>query len=317
MGIKPNFVIEACVEGIYTVERFKGDAEGKPYGPCLESRRFHNVVTDTGMSKIYNCGKDGFGIGYVFSGCAVGTGNTAPAKTDTSLAAYKAAVSNGQYAPAAVYVAGSPAYWKFVGSYQFATGVAAGNITELGIFGYGDSQTVLISRALVLDGGGSPTAIVVQSDEVLNVTYEFRVYFTTTDTTGTFVSDGVTYNTVLRPASINSPGQIGNCMSTQNAFAVAYDGALGAITAQPSGSNVSKNSGFANYLLSGDTAQVDCTFTYGVNDANWANGVCAFYFNTKYHQFQMSFINPATSKGIPKVSGQQMIVNVRFLWTRL
>jgi hypothetical protein len=319
MTVKPNFVLEAAVEGRYIVERFKGGEDGLPYGECLERLEFKNIITNTGMGKIYLCGHDGFGIGYVFSACVVGTGNTAVAKTDTSLAVWLATADNGQYQPSATYVAGSPspAYWKLVGGYQFATGVAAGNIAEIGIYSYGASKTALTSRALILDTSGNPTTITVQSDEVLNVTYEFRVYIQTTDISSTFVSDGVTYNTVLRPSNINSPGGIANDMSTQVASCWAYSGALGAITAAPAGSSISKNSGFSNYLLSGDTAQVDTSFLFGVNDANYTNGIQAFNFTTKYHQFQMSFIDPLTSKGIPKVSGQQMIVAARFLWTRL
>lgn len=319
MTVKSNFTLKAAVEGRYVVERYKGGEDGLPYGECLERLEFKNIITDTGMGKIYLCGHDGFGIGYVFSACVVGTGNTAPSHSDTSLAAWLATADNGQYAPAATYVAGSPspAYWKFLGAYQFATGVAAGNIAEIGIFSTNATKAALTSRALVLDTSGNPTTITVQSDEVLNVTYEFRVYIQTTDISSTFVSDGVTYNTVLRPSNINTPGLIGNDLSTQVAQCQAYSGALGAITSQPSGSTVSKTSSFSNYLLISDTAQVDTSFLFGVNDANYTNGIQAFNFITKYHQFQMSFIDPLTSKGIPKVSGQQMIVNARFLWTRL
>lgn len=317
MNAKPMIECRLGVEGFYTLERYKGDADGNPVGECLERLSFKNIITNTGMGRIFNTNHDGFGQGYVFSACVVGTGNTAPAVTDTQLASWLATKNNGQYAPSATYVAGPPPYWKVVGSYQFNTGVAAGNLTEIGIFSFNDNAAMLISRALVVDGSGNPTTIVVEPDEVLNVTYEFRLYISTADVTGTFVSDGVSYDTVMRPANINTNNVRMWAPVADKQGNVFYDGVLGAITAAPSGASFSQAGGYSNYLLVGDTAQIDVNLTVGVNDANFANGIRALMSSTAWHCFQISFNDPLTSKGIPKTSGQQMAVGIRFFWTRL
>ena len=317
MNAKNMIECHGAIEGFYTLERYKGDKDGNPVGECLERLTFKNIITNTGMGRIFNTKRDGFSQGYVFSAAVVGTGNTAPAVTDTQLASWLATANNGQYTPPATYVAGPPPYWKVVGAYQFGTGIAAGNLTEVGIFAYEDNPGMLISRALIVDGSGKPTTIVVEPDEVLNLTYEFRLYISTADVIGTFVSDGVRYDTVMRPANINTYNTRMWAPVSDMQRNVFYDGVLGATTAEPSGSSYTQGGAYSNYLLVGDTAQVDVNLTVGVNNANFANGIRALKSDTGWHCFQISFNNPATSKGIPKTSGQQMAVGMRFFWTRL
>lgn len=322
MNTKPAAEISVKVGGHFIFEKYKGDADGRPIGECLQRLEFDNHITDTGLTSLYSSPTDGFGVNYLISACVVGTGNTAPSDTDTQLAAWLATKSNGQYDPTISYVPGPPTYWRAVATFQFATGVATGNIAEVGIYSYGRDKNALFSRALILDGSGNPTTITVLADEVLNVTYEYRVYLVTSDTVGTFVSDGVTYDTVLRVSDISNPPAVSKSIVNNNGVVIiAYDGALGTITAQPSGNRVtisSINGGWAlsNFLMAGGQASVDATVTAGVNAANWANGVRALYFGTNFHKFQMSFNDPLTGKGIPKVSGEQMTIGVRFKWSR-
>lgn len=318
MSKKPMLEIGAKVRGHFVLERYKGDENGNPIGECLERLEFDNHITDTGMAQIYNAPADGFGVNYLFGGCAVGTGNTAPADTDTQLAAFLSTQYNGQYNNSSTYIPGPPAYWKWLGTYQFATGTAEGNIAEIGIYPFGRDQTQLFSRALVLDGSGNPTTITVLSDEVLNVTYEFRTYIDTSDVVGTFVSDGVTYDTVLRVSDIDTPPIMGRSIGNNGGMRInAYDGNLGTTTTAPSGNTALFPGGsFSNFQLVGGQASADYTTTLGVNSGNWTNGVRAMTFWSNYHKFQMSFNDPNTGKGIPKVSGEQMTVGVRFKWSR-
>jgi hypothetical protein len=321
MSKKPTFEIEAKVAGRFVLEKFKGGEDGKPIGDCIQRLEFDNLITDAGLAKIWSSNRDGFGVSYLFSGCVVGSGNTAPAVTDTQLENLVATRSNGQYQPTVTYVAGPPSYWRAVCNYQFSTGAAAGNLTEVGIFSYND-QTKLISRALIVDVDGNPTNIVVEADEVLNVTYEFRSYINTSDIAGTFESDGVVYDTVLRGADVdNSPG-VRSSIADIVATVVVYSGTIGSITQLPSGTsatfaNVNGGGSYSNFALLGGVASVDFSTTGGVNAGNFgAGGIRAMYFSTDQHKFQMSFNDPLTGNGIPKVSGEQMIVTVRFKWSR-
>jgi hypothetical protein len=312
MSNKPVFEFNNRVAGHFILET-RG-----PDGSLRKRLEFDNLITDTGMASIFSSPGDGFGVSYLFSACVVGTGNTAPAVTDTQLASWLATRSNGQYAPVGVYVAGPPAYWKMVCSYQFGTGVAAGNLTEVGIYPFNKSNLALLSRALIVDGSGNPTTLVVEADEILNVTYEFRIYQDLTDKMGTFVSDGVTYDIVSRVSDIDTVPRMFAAIAGEGGRMLAYDGTLGTITTAPSGSSgvAGAGTGWSNYLLLGDTASAELNQVFDVNTANFANGVRAMYLATSFHKFQISFNDPLTSKGIPKVLGEQMSCTFKFSWSR-
>ncbi|WP_251258216.1 hypothetical protein, partial [Enterobacter hormaechei] len=128
---------------------------------------------------------------YVYTFCRVGSGNTAPAVTDTVLVSQVASSSTQQAINNGVDRSG--AFYAWVRrTTRFTTGTAAGTLAEVGV-----SPTTsgpLFSRALILDSGGNPTTITVLPDETLDVTYELRLYPTLTDATGTVDIAGVTYN---------------------------------------------------------------------------------------------------------------------------
>ena len=63
-----------------------------------------------------------------------------------------------------------------------------------------------VLRALILDGGGSPTTLTILSDETLDVTYTIRVYPPTTDVTGSITLDGVSYGYTIRPCNVSTSG---------------------------------------------------------------------------------------------------------------
>lgn len=320
MGIiqmaRPLADIKSHVSGHYTLQR-RG-----PDGRLRQQIEFDNVITDLGLDQIYNAPTYAYGFGYYCNVCCVGTGNTPPSITDTALAGFLAAVGVADASMIRAYVPGPPVYWSSKQTYRFGTGVAAGNLTEVGTYPTNGSQLGLFSRALIVDGAGAPTTLTVLSDEILDVTYELRVYINTADVVGTFVANGVTYDTVIRPADINAPPSIGNRLANSSDGTlfqtICYDGNLGTVTTQPGGNtySISYNNGDTKNVYSAGDRRIDVTTTTPVGSANWANGVKAFYFTSPLHKFQMSFIDPLTSKGIPKVTGQKMTCTFRFSWDR-
>jgi hypothetical protein len=148
--------------------RFKLTMTNVTDGSVRETEWFDNIVTDSGLN--------GIGTTNMVARCYVGTGSTTPADTDTALTSFLAANSSGGTPVSAASVS-SPYYSKNTMVYRFAAGVAAGNISEIGIAPSGTVPQPLFSHALVLDGGGSPTTVTVLSDEILDVTYEIRAYY--------------------------------------------------------------------------------------------------------------------------------------------
>lgn len=182
--------------GWYKMEAVRLDADGQE---VEGSRRiladwFPNLITNAGLDLLGTTGGT-----LVNEYCRVGSGNTAPANTDTSLVAQVAVSNSAQSNTTGVNRAGSYYGWRrrVIRFAAGSLGSSAANIAEVGVSPA--AATALFSRALILDGGGAPTTISVQPDEVLDVTYELRMYPTLADATGSVVIAGVTYAWTARP----------------------------------------------------------------------------------------------------------------------
>lgn len=283
--------------------RFKIEAI-KPDGTVrLLADWFENLITDNGLELFGNSST-------YLTYCQVGTGSTTPANGDTALVSRIAGTST-QQATSQGAQASAPYFCWRQKTFRFAEGVAAGNLAEVGV---GAASTGnLLSRALILDNMGSPTTITVLADEVLDVTYELRVYPATTDWTGTVTLDSVDYDVVGRAAGVtsNSYWTIGaNGTNNVVASSSAYNGAIGAITGLPSGST-SSTSSFSTASYSAATLRKDATLVWGLNNGNLAGGITAIRAPFGVGNYQFSF-DPA----IPKDDTQILSLTVRNIWAR-
>jgi hypothetical protein len=234
---------------------------------------FDNLITNGGLDRIGSAAASGYtGIYYV----QVGTGSTAPANTDSALANYLAG-TNRSFSYSASY-GGNPTYHT-EGTYywQFDQGAAAGNLSEIGV-GWAASGS-LFSRALIVDGGGSPTTITVAAIEFLAVTYKLRMYPPTADVTGTITMGGVDYDYTIRPASAG--GSLWNSQGVSGLggqmFGAVYDGAIGTMTGYPSGASSTVTPSKAVY--SSGSYKMAFTLSASINQGNLAGGVCSAYLS--------------------------------------
>lgn len=154
--------------------RFKLIAHKGDGVPTKETEWFNNIVLDAGLERM--------SVGIWISRCCVGTGNTTPAVTQTALASFLASSTAINSTSTKLQTTTTPYYRGVTVTWRFSEGVAAGNISEVGM-GWGN--TTLWNRALVLDANGNPTTITVLSDEYLDVVAEIREY-PTLSTTGSF-----------------------------------------------------------------------------------------------------------------------------------
>lgn len=144
-------------------------------------------------------------------GISVGSGNTAPAESQTILTNFIAATTSRQKYTNTINSSVSPRYVRKEFTYRFAEGAAAGNIAEVGMFDSvstgATSATVLSSRALVVDGGGSPTVVTVLSDEFLDVVWR-GTWYVPEDVAGScsLTIDGTptVFNWTIRATSLGS-----------------------------------------------------------------------------------------------------------------
>ena len=187
----------------YIAGRFKLAAHCSNGAIARELPWQDNLITDVGLDMWLTWAT----LGY----CVVGTGSAPPAVTDTALAAYQAVSSTIISTVLTFNVEEN--YWSIVLRYRFAEGVAAGNLTELGLT---DTNNILnmrlFSRALITDNG-DPVTFPVKANEYLEVTYEVRVYFPIQDyvvelPVDTRLMPAQTLTLTHRTAAINQPQNV-------------------------------------------------------------------------------------------------------------
>lgn len=315
MTVKPNqnafLPMKVGVGGFFHIEKRKAES-----GLITGVWDFHNNVTDAGLDLMATAPTFAYGFAYPYNACKVGTGNTAPSNSDTSLVspiASAGATDGADGSGTQSYVAGPPAYWQMVRTYQFGTGVAAGNIAELGIYCSQDGTGTLFCRELVRDGAGNPTTITVLSDEILIVTYTLRFYLDTTDYAGSVTIGGTAYAYTRRMMDIDTVPSINTALrQNSNGNAVncyAYNGSMGTVTTAPSGSSVGRSMSLSAY--SPGSKSLVTSVTFGVNDANWSPGITVLSVQSCFHKYQFGF-----GTAIPKTVGQQLTVRFTLSWDR-
>lgn len=190
------------VAGFVKVERFVGPIED---GICNGVWDFHNLVLNTGLDYICDFGSGATLSSGMFFRCSVGSSNTAPAAGQTLLISPIGSVTSASAVPSGpTAFPGVNPYIEYSVQYDFAVGAIVGNVAEIGIGPGTYNVTSLFSRALVLDGGGSPTVVSVLVTESLRVTYYIRNYIITTDVAGVVTIGGINYNYVIRAAAWNN-----------------------------------------------------------------------------------------------------------------
>lgn len=263
---------------------------------------FPNLILDGGLDRI------GANDGYLIW-CQVGSGSTAPVAAQTALVNRIAGTSTVQASSTGAQ-ASAPYYGWARRTYRFAQGVAAGNLSEVGV-GWASTGS-LFSRALILDGGGSPTTITVLSDEVLDVTYELRRYPGTVDLTGTVVLDGVTHNWVSRASGVTHQSSWAGVGTMALDFAQSFNGDIGAVTASaPSGTSGTLSATPLAYSSGSYTRAV--TVSAGLNDSNLSGGIRSIMIRAMSgtSRYQIQF-DPA----IPKDNTKVLSLTIQHSWAR-
>lgn len=288
---------------------------------------FDNLILDAGLDRV--------AAGTLMSHCHVGSGAATPATTDTSLQTFLASSSTtGTGNNTTTYVAGPPDYIELLVVRTFGAGVGTGNISEIGM-GWSATTGSLFSRALVVDGGGSPLTIVKAADETLTVEYRLRIYPPASDVTGSKTISGSSYSYVIRPALVSTvalgPGSFGWNTSYLLGFssgirlgnvATAYgSGAtLGTRTSTPSAASQTNAYGsLSSATYSTGSYSRQCTLTSGLSNANTTGGVGALLFGFQSDgdsasigaAFQISF-----SPVLPKDATKVLNLTFTITWAR-
>lgn len=304
----------ACsqLSGRFILHKSKADNNGNPIEATrVKVAEFDNIITNQGLNRI---GTNSDWLVHV----QVGSGTATPQATDTGLASFVAG-TNTIISSSSTIQSTPPYYATRTLTRRFAAGAAAGNLSEVGI-GWASTGSTLFSRALILDGGGAPTTITVLSDEVLDVTYQLRIYPPANDVSGSITVAGIgTVLTTTRAASvtnaanwsINQNGVQGGPSVLTNVHR-AYTGGIGAITAQPSGTEESASTASLS-AYSSNSFQRDATLTWGLGAANFGINSILFSFGPS---FEFGQLQVGLGTTITKNNTQTLSLNARHQWAR-
>jgi hypothetical protein len=290
------------LRGFYKIEAVRPDGRRR-----LLADWFPNLITDAGLELIGGAG------GY-FLRCVVGSGNTAPSNSDTALVSL---VGSTTSLTGSTQTAQStpPYFGTLTMTYRFNAGVATGNLAEVGI---GPTNTNLFSRALILDGGGSPTTITVLSGEALDVSYQLQLHSPTVDVTGSVTISGVATAYTLRAATVTAagnwaPSSSGDPGGPRNL--TVYNGTIGAVTTTPSGSTASAPVGVPDAYSAGSHRR-DSTFSLGLVDGNVSGGVSAISYFCGLNFGDLGVFQVGFSPTIAKDSTKLLTLSLRHSWAR-
>lgn len=305
---------------IEAIVAHKVDADGNIVSSRHLAGPFKNIITDQGLNRMGD-NKD-----YVTC-CQVGSGNDTPTASDTALETWVAGTNTLANNVSRSGSGSAPYYVSCVFTYRFPAGSATGNLSEVGV-GWATSGSALYSRALILDGGGSPTTITVLSDEILDVTYQHRTYSPTTDVVDEITISGDTYDYTLRAALANTPNTTGategtgwgihggfthssaQCTDAGTNYAANYmmTGAIGSVTSQPSGTR-NVIGGFTNVAYSNNSLYRESILNWGLAQGNSTFTSVVFSFGWCCYQIQFDPV-------IPKDNTKVLELTFRHSWSR-
>lgn len=281
---------------------------------------FDNLITDYGLNNLRtnNISRTLY--------ARVGTGTTAAAAGDTTLASHLA-TSAGNNSVATASTLGSPTYKAaLTKAYTFAQGAVVGNITEVGV-GTTTTGADLFSRSLIVDASGVPTALAVAAIDQLTVYYRLWVTPQVADVTGTVTLDGVNYGYTARPLSIGSfhtnfayllgassgSSYIHDMYSNDPGLCYSSNATLVAITASyPGGTVASGKASVASSSYTSGSFIQGITLTWGPTVGNAAGGIGAIgLYTNRSGAWQYVFDKP-----IPKDNTKTLALTFQFAWSR-
>lgn len=289
-----------------------------------DTGEFPNLITNVGMDRVGTVSSGPDSISTFRSLCGrfvVGSGQTPPTFADTALQAPVAFASGdvGLVGQSSNYARG---WYEITVSYQFGQGVAAGNLSEIGIQS-GSASGPLWSRALILDGNGNPTTITVLPSDFLTCYYTLRIMIPQEDQILNFNADYgddgiVPVTATVRPINANSSNnsegwglatRLGGLNDNWRRITFNYGGGLLPPTnSYPSDPGSLQATSLEPYISG--TYETRANFHAGLNQIN-SNNITRVAFRCFMGAWQMHFDPP-----LQKDNTQEMQFTFGYSWAR-
>lgn len=291
-----SLVIPCGIVGVFTLKAVRPDGSSR-------EKKFRNMILDQGLDFLTEYSSS-------IEFCRVGTSGAPVSPSQTGLVAdmgvSAGSVVSGSNGPAPSYTAAKTC------TYTFAVGAVVGNVAEVGVFRVGNSTTAAFSRALVVDGTGTPTVFPVLAGEQLQVTYKLQWSPPLSDILLTQKIGATTYDVTVRASYANFWGSSGAYPqikqdSNQISHRV-YTGAIGSITSVPSGTSYNSTSRMASPYTAGSKNR---TFNMTFGPAAFNGSILSASTDLVMARWQWEY-----SSAISKTSSQTLIIPYNIAWDR-
>lgn len=298
---------------------------------CVVTKADGTVKTDTGFQKnlILNQGLDFFGGSYgsrINNICAIGSGNSTPAITQTKLDAYiTQATGTGTTSDYSYEDKGDNLYrmWEQK-KYRF-TGLDNVNISEVGLVSTGSASSnyYLTTRALIKDNLGFPTTISIKTGEILDIYYKIHKVISTLDTEYVInMLDGnggsVPYNVIVRPARVGTSSwdvsRSANLNPGNFLASAATTADLTAITTAPSAPTIAGNTYYNRSYVKGSHKLV-VDLRYDLDTCNTGIRTLVGY-SSYFYDYQIRYGAVSDDSMIPKSNEHTLVIPIEFSWGR-
>lgn len=278
--------------GVFTLRAVRSDGSSR-------ERVFKNMILDQGLDFLAQYSD-------IIGTCRVGTSGAAVSPTQTGLVADMGVTAAGAWsssnAPAPSYTATTTC------TYTFEVGAVVGNVAEVGVFRVNNSTTAAFSRALVVDGSGTPTVFPVLADEQLQVTYNLQWSPPLSDILLTQKIGATTYDVTVRASNVNE-WWFDSAYAPISQFSTrGHAGAIGSITSLPSGTTYSPISDTASAYTAGSKNR---TFSTTFGPASFNGSLLSVSTNLLMSRWQWQY-----SSEINKTSAQTLIIPYNIAWDR-
>lgn len=283
------------LKGYFDIVKRKAD------GQVVEKYSFENLILDSGLNAIGKDQENGFGV---LKNCHVGSGNSQPNVSQTSLDSWLG-VGSAVYASAKWSLNTEEKSVSYTYKATLNAGVATGNIAEIGMSLSANRDTSLFSRTLIKDNDGQPTVISKLNDEILEIYYTLKIIINHQDVTGIGKINDMDYRFKLRPAYLGS-------RSSDWEF---YRGEISSdITSFPSG-RITYTYGTSSHQDGEHKKRFSCTLS--PNSGNDENGIRSVFFPSLFDIcWQCQFERVSDGKAIMKTNKEKLVVNFDVSWGR-
>jgi len=286
-------------------------------GRVKQHLEFPNLITNAGLDFIGT----GTKLDTVYSIIAVGTGTTTPAVTDTALDDEIGSTTNDNGIADVDGTVSSPREYTFRRRTRvFLEGEANADLTELGW----KIGSTFANRALFKDLAGNSTTVFKTENDLLRISYEYRIFAPLVDLSGSFDLGAGSGSTsyILRPQNVNQADGWGalrsNMGNYSSPFAKVHETAqLSSRTGNndPSPSAEESSNTLTPYTSSNFYRDMEYEWTYA--DGNFGSGVGLVTWNPWFTAGNRAIWQMFLSSSVEKTNTNKFAIRFRQSWNRV